>query len=103
MTEGRMALIERIEKSADADLVRELLAYAADRQMALDVEGLTGAPLGARNADRVNHRNGYRERGPATARPSPRSSVSPGCRSLASSPARPRPTSRSNSPRRPSW
>src|ERR687886_50352 len=62
MTEDRMALIERIEKSADADLGRELLAYAADRLMALEVEGLTGAPLGARSGDRVNHRNGYRER-----------------------------------------
>src|SRR5919206_1424536 len=62
MTEDRMALIELIEKSADADLVRELLAYAADRLMALEVEGLTGAPLGARSAERVNHRNGYRER-----------------------------------------
>jgi putative transposase len=61
MTEDRMALIELIEKSADADLVRELLAYAADRLMALEVEGLTGAPLGARSAERVNHRNGYRE------------------------------------------
>ena len=57
-----MALIELIEKSADADLVRELLAYAADRLMALEVEGLTGAPLGARSAGRVNNRNGYRER-----------------------------------------
>jgi transposase-like protein len=62
MTEDRMALIELIEKSADADLVRELLAYAADRLMALEVEGLTGAPLGARSAERVNQRNGYRER-----------------------------------------
>ena len=62
MTDNRMALIELIEKSADADLVRELLAFAADRLMALEVEGLTGAPLGARSAERVNHRNGYRER-----------------------------------------
>jgi Transposase, Mutator family len=62
MTDDRMALIELIEKSADADLVREMLAYAADRLMALEVEGLTGAPLGARSTDRVNHRNGYRER-----------------------------------------
>lgn len=62
MTEDRMALIELIEKSADADLVRDLLAYAADRLMALEVEGLTGAPLGARSADRMNQRNGYRER-----------------------------------------
>jgi putative transposase len=62
MTDDRMALVELIEKSADADLVRELLAYAADRLMALEVEGLTGAPLRARSTERMNHRNGYRER-----------------------------------------
>ena len=62
MTDDRMALIELIEKGADADLVRELLAFAADRLMALEVEERTGAPVGARSADRMNHRNGYRER-----------------------------------------
>jgi transposase-like protein len=62
MTDERMALIELIEKSADADLVRELLAFAAERLMALEVEGLTGAPAGVRSPERVNHRNGYRER-----------------------------------------
>jgi putative transposase len=62
MTEERMALIELIEKGADADLVRELLAFAADRLMALEVEGRTGAPAGARSPGRTNHRNGYRER-----------------------------------------
>ena len=62
MTEERMALIELIEKGADADLVRELLAFAADRLMALEVEGRTGAPAGARSPGRINHRNGYRER-----------------------------------------
>ena len=30
--------------------------------MALEVESLTGAPLGARAPDRLTHRNGYRER-----------------------------------------
>jgi hypothetical protein len=30
MTDDRMTLIELIEKGADADLVRELLAFAAD-------------------------------------------------------------------------
>jgi len=62
MTDDRMALIELIEKGADADLVRDLLAFAADRLMALEVEERTGAPAGTRSADRVNHRNGYRER-----------------------------------------
>jgi putative transposase len=62
MTDDRMALLELIEKGADADLVRELLAFAADRLMAMEVDGLTGAPLGVRSAERMNHRNGYRER-----------------------------------------
>src|ERR687890_1955467 len=62
MTDERMALIELIEKGADADLVRELLAFAANRMMELEVEARTGVPPGARSPDRLNHRNGYRER-----------------------------------------
>src|SRR5687767_1008181 len=57
-----MALIELLEKGADADLVRELLAFAAERMMELEVEAKTGAPAAARNPDRLTHRNGYRER-----------------------------------------
>jgi len=33
MTDERMALLELIEKGTDADLVRELLAYASERLM----------------------------------------------------------------------
>jgi transposase-like protein len=62
MTDDRMALIELIEKGADTDLVRELLAFAAERMMDLEVEAKTGAALGARSAARHTHRNGYRER-----------------------------------------
>jgi putative transposase len=62
MTDERMALIELIEKGADNDLVRELLAFAAERMMELEIEARTGAAMGARSLERVNHRNGYRER-----------------------------------------
>src|SRR5215217_4640492 len=62
MTEERLALLELIEKGADADLVRELLAFAAERLMEMEVEARTGVPAGARSPDRANHRNGYRER-----------------------------------------
>lgn len=62
MTDERMALIELIEKGADADLIRDMLAFAAERLMNLEVEALTGAPAGARSPDRLTHRNGYRER-----------------------------------------
>jgi putative transposase len=63
MTNERMALLELIEKGADADLVRELLAFASERLMATEVDHLTGAAAGARSPERVNYRNGYRERG----------------------------------------
>ncbi len=41
-----MALIELIEKDADADLVRAMLAFAAERLMELEVQALTGAAPG---------------------------------------------------------
>jgi putative transposase len=62
MTDERMALIELIEKGADADLIRDMLAFAAERLMNLEVEALTGVPAGVRSPDRLTHRNGYRER-----------------------------------------
>lgn len=63
MTNDRMALIELIEQGADSDLVREMLAFAAERMMDLEIEAKTGAPAGSRSPARLNHRNGYRERG----------------------------------------
>jgi transposase-like protein len=62
MTDDRMALIELIEKTGDTDLVRDMLAFAAERLMDMEAEVLTGAPAGAGSPDRLNQRNGYRER-----------------------------------------
>src|SRR3712207_2390384 len=62
ITDDRMALLELIEMRADADLVREMLAFAAERVMDLEVETLTGAPAGVRSPERLNHQNGYRAR-----------------------------------------
>jgi len=63
MTDDRMALIELIEKGADTDLVREMLAFAAERVMEAEVEARTGAAHGQRDpAGRLVQRNGYRER-----------------------------------------
>jgi putative transposase len=62
MTDERMALIDVIEKQADTDLVREMLAFAADRIMELEVELRTGAAKGTRSPLREVQRNGYRER-----------------------------------------
>ena len=62
MTDERMALIELVENSADADLVRDMLAFAAERLMEAEVEGAAGAAKGARSPLRTAQRNGYRER-----------------------------------------
>ncbi len=63
MTDDKMALLELVEKDADADLVREMLAFAAERLRELEVEATTGAAKGVRSALRMAQRNGYRERG----------------------------------------
>jgi len=63
MTDDRMALIELVENSADADLVRDMLAFAAERLMEAEIEGAAGAAKGARSPLRTAQRNGYRERG----------------------------------------
>ena len=57
-----MTLRTLLEKSSDADLLREMIGFAAERLMALEVEGLAGAAHGERTPDRINHRNGYRDR-----------------------------------------
>jgi putative transposase len=63
MTNEMMSLRGLLEKSADADLLREMIGFAAERLMELEVATLTGAEHGERNPDqRLVHRNGYRER-----------------------------------------
>ena len=62
MTDDRMALIELVEKEADGDLVRAMLAFAAERIMEAEVEERTGAAKGARSPLREVQRNGYRDR-----------------------------------------
>ena len=39
-TDERMGLIELIEKGADADLIRDMLAFAAESLMSVEVEAL---------------------------------------------------------------
>jgi len=62
MTDMRMALAELLEKGSDADLLREMVGFVAQRMMDLDVEGICGAEHGERSAERSNWRNGYRDR-----------------------------------------
>ncbi|MBF0306426.1 MAG: IS256 family transposase [Alphaproteobacteria bacterium] len=63
MTDEMMALRGLLEKGSDADFLREMIGFAAQRLMELEVEGLTGAAHGERDPERrLTHRNGYRER-----------------------------------------
>ena len=62
MTDEMMSLQSLIEKAADADLLREMIGFAAQRLMELEVGGLTGAAYGEKSSERLAQRNGYRDR-----------------------------------------
>jgi transposase-like protein len=57
-----MDLQALLERTTDTDFLRHMIGFSAQRLMELEVEGLTGAAPEARTPDRINHRNGYRDR-----------------------------------------
>jgi putative transposase len=62
MTDDKIALRMLLEKGSDATFLREMISFAAERLMALETETVCGAAPGERTPERVNQRNGYRER-----------------------------------------
>lgn len=62
MTDDMMNLRSLVEKSTDADLLRDRIGFAAEELMALEVGAATGAGYGEKSALRVAQRNCYRDR-----------------------------------------
>ena len=62
MTEDRMPLAELLQKAGDGDFLRAVAEAVLQMLMEADVEGLIGAGRHERSAERLNYRNGYRDR-----------------------------------------
>ena len=63
MTDPMMHLRLLVENTPDADILRDMISFAAERLMALEVGGLAGAGYGEKSSGRLVQRNGHRERG----------------------------------------
>jgi len=54
-----LGLRSLIEKTPDAELLREKIGFAAERLMELEVTRLTGAAYSKKSPERLVQRNGY--------------------------------------------
>ena len=62
MTEERLPVAELVSKSGAADFLRTVAEAVLQLLMEADVEGLIGAGRHERTGERLNYRNGFRDR-----------------------------------------
>jgi putative transposase len=62
MTEDRLPLAELLQKAGEGDFLRAVAEAVLQILMEADAEGLIGAGRHERSPDRLNYRNGYRDR-----------------------------------------
>ena len=62
MTKDMMNFRDLVEQAPDADILREMIGFAAERLMELEVGTVTGAGYGEKDPSRYVQRRGYRER-----------------------------------------
>jgi putative transposase len=63
MTEDRLPLAELLQKAGEGDFLRSVAEAVLQLLMEADAEGLIGAGRHERSTERLNYRNGYRDRG----------------------------------------
>ena len=59
ITDDIVNLNSILEKPPDADVLREMVGFAAERLMVLEVSALTGAAPSEKSPLRLSQRNGY--------------------------------------------
>ena len=62
VTPSTIALSDLAAQGADADFIKQTLQFAVQRLTEMDVDALCKAAYGERSEDRINSRDGYRER-----------------------------------------
>jgi putative transposase len=62
MTEDRLPLAELLQKAGEGDFLRSVAEAVLQLLMEADAEGLIGAGRHERSPERLNYRNGYRDR-----------------------------------------